>query len=113
MDRKVLAIILILLVGTTFLTIGCAGRRDSGGEAPTVVPSTAPASAPRVPATTPSPVPVSGHATVVAPTISPAQSSSGAPPGGLDPSLADITGEGSDPGSAADADNGLPTPTLV
>jgi hypothetical protein len=82
MDRKVLAILLVLLTGVSLLVSGCADRKNAGGGAPPGM----------------------------APTITPEQSnaSSGGP--GLDPSLADISGEGND--LTGFPETGLPTPTL-
>jgi hypothetical protein len=104
MDRKVLVILLILLMGVSLLVAGCADRKNAGGGAPTITLTTAP-SASMAPTTQPSNVPV------FTPTATmPEQSNT--PPGGpgLDPSLADISGEGDD--LTGFPETGLPTPTL-
>ncbi len=104
MDRKVLAIFLIVLAGACLVT-GCAGRK---GEA-TITPT------PVTPTTTPAPMP--SIAVTVQPTTAPAGAtavpiSGNANTGSLslDPSLADLSGEGLDEGGFPET--GLPTPTL-
>ncbi|HTX43733.1 MAG TPA: hypothetical protein VMC61_03305 [Methanocella sp.] len=104
MDRKFLAILLIFLVGASFLTLGCADRRNPP-LAPTITPTASPS-----PSTQASTAPAGApSATAAAPTVTPGP---GGPPNspGLDPSLADISGEGND--EEGFPETGLPTPTL-
>ncbi len=105
MERKVRAILLILLMGAAFLTLGCAGKKNIGGEAPSVPAATAGAE--------PSATSHASAPPAVPPeTTAPASGSGSSAPSGLDPSLADISGEGSDMGSSSDTDTGLPTPAI-
>jgi hypothetical protein len=83
MDRKVLAILMILLAGASFMTIGCAGKRNTEGEVPTIAPTATPGQAP---------------ANMSSNNLN------------LDPSIANISGEGMDEGGFPET--GLPTPTL-
>jgi hypothetical protein len=108
MDRKVLAILLILLTGASFLTLGCADRKNAGA-GPSITPTaTAPVASPTAQAS----VVPTGVPSATAPAATPGPGSQGTPSGGLnlDPSLADIFSEGDD--MTGFPETGLPTPTL-
>jgi hypothetical protein len=105
MDRKVL-VILLLLIGASLLVSGCADRKNAGERAPTMTP-TAVASATPIAQSSTAPA---GAPTSTAPTITPGQSNGTTGGLGLDPSLADISGEGDD--LTGFPETGLPTPTL-
>jgi hypothetical protein len=114
MDRKVLAILLIILTATC-LVMGCAGRRNEA--TPTPMPTTAPAATASIGTAAGSAVQASavpGQATATpVPTAVPSgtvSGSSGSGIAGLNPSLLDISGEGQDEGGMPD--DGLPTPTV-
>ncbi len=83
MDRKALAILMILMTGAALLALGCSGRRND------IAPAGTPLATPA--------------ATAIA-----AGSASNST--GLDPSLADITGEGIDEGGFPE--DALPTPVV-
>jgi hypothetical protein len=104
MNRKVLALLLIFLTGASFLSLGCADRKNADG--PTITPAAAATASPTVQA---SAVPA-GVPSVTAPTVTPG--SPGTPSGALnlDPSLADISGEDND--LTGFPETGLPAPTL-
>lgn len=106
MNRKVLALLLILMTGASCLTMGCAGKKNEGGAAPTVTPDASASPTAQAP-TTPAGVP-----SATAPSATSAPGSSNTPPNSLnlDPSLADISGEGND--LTGFPETGLPTPTL-
>lgn len=105
MDRKVLVMLLVLLTGVSLLVSGCAGRKDAGAAGPTITPTAAaPVASPTIQATI--------MPSVTASTPSPGSGSPSTPSGGLnlDPSLADISGEGND--LTGFPETGLPTPTI-
>jgi hypothetical protein len=108
MDKKVLVMLLILLTGTSLFVSGCADRKNAGGGVPTTTPNIVATVTPIAEA---SAAPV-GAPTTTAPTVTPAPGQTNAPSGGqgLDPSLADISGEGDD--LTGFPETGLPTPTL-
>jgi hypothetical protein len=108
MDRKVLAMLLILLTGTSLFVSGCADRKNAGGGVPTMTPDVVASSTP----TAQAPTAPGGAPTASAPTVTPAPGQTNSPSGGqgLDPSLADISGEGDD--LTGFPETGLPTPTL-
>jgi hypothetical protein len=116
MDRKVLAILLIFIIG---LTIGCAGRKSDGGATPTIAPTPAPtadiasptaqaSATPTIPTITPTPAPATGNSGDL--DLDPSLVDLDPSLVDLDPSLVDLSGEGYDEGGFPE--NGLPTPTL-
>lgn len=109
MDRKVLAILLILLMGAAFLTLGCAGKKNIGGEAPTATPAATAGAEPSATSHV-SAAPATGG--MPPETAAPASGGGSSGMSGLDPSLVDISGEDIDGGSSSDIDTGLPTPTI-
>jgi len=110
MDRKVLAILLIILTAAC-LVVGCAGRRNEA--TPTPMPTTVPAATATIAPAASAAVQASAGPGQAMATSAPAVTVSGSSaPGvaGLNPSLLDISGEGQDEGGMPD--DGLPTPTV-
>ncbi|HTY90489.1 MAG TPA: hypothetical protein VMC84_04870 [Methanocella sp.] len=108
MDRKVLAMFLILLTAACLIA-GCTGRRNEATSTPTTAPAAVTTVTPAAGATVqPSAAPGQASATPAPSTAITENSSPGV--AGLDPSLLSISGENQDEGGFSD--DGLPTPTV-
>jgi hypothetical protein len=108
MDRKVLAILMIFLAGASFLTMGCAGKRNNNPAAPTIAAPTALTNTTSNPtASDATGIPVASGVPTV--TAVPAQANTSSNSLGLDPSIANISGEDDD---ESYPESGLPTPNI-
>jgi hypothetical protein len=106
MNRKVLAVLVIILTGAVFMTLGCAAKNHNSTTVPTQSPVTPAATPVSSPAATPSATstPLSNTGGSITPT--PGPGGNGSAVAGIDPSWLNVSGESDE----SLPENSIPTP---